>query len=987
MAFDQSVTYRVNLDDSNFQAKLTQMRASLDSTVGGGGGFGQAMAYLGTGAGNFGMGGGNPFAGGGIGPVAYTPPAIAFQPHFGMFQVQQTLSQAGLSAAFGPMGVSLNQLRTYGLTAGKDFVPPNMSWSEYIDYSTRSVGSNISASVTAMGGAALGVAGNLAGGAAGAGIGTMMGGTVGGLVGGVLGGSAFGAVASSVAERAAANLGMQATLSAGSFRYYQGANADPITGRGFGRSDRFGIASSISRMESNDARLNLSDYRQILEGGSQMGLFEGTKDVKDFETKFKSLVETVKTVTSTLHTSLKDGLATIRGLRDMGISDPISQQQVILGSEVMGRASGRTGMEMMAVGQAGAEIFRGTGISMQRGFQLNQQNAALVRNMLNNGTISRDSVEQAGGELGLAQQMTANSLGSFQTMQGRLGMMSFFNSKSGEFDPNMVSKMMTGSPMNYMQNAAALGPAGMAKLQANQAELIGKMSPEQMQFFGMAQRMGTARMLQQNWGGDLKDWYKTTSYNQNISHSVVDAEIGMMSSSPETLRSQYNMQLDRMGQQQNMEGMRESSPYAYKYWTNYATRAVDAMSRPVAAMGNAAGQTFEDLAVGFRNTVFGEQDQRLIGATAITNARSITQQRINDRVRRAASSGVSGSKLKELSLRIANEEYGTGTLTTMSDETASIYKMSALETGGGTQTINGIAFTEVDSPAQAAEAAKNLGVSASGFSANGKYYYTTNANKLDAIKTAHSYLADPEALKKFSSSVGSMTFREKSEFIDKWGTGPQAALRAATGGRVSDFGKGALSEQEAIAAQHFAEQMGTGASYVESANGAKAAAEINAGAQQLLGNDLTKLQKNIDNIMGNNYGSGFINNLTRSKLGEKLRSGDANAIEALRLVQSGMSKERLMERKEIAGLSKEDVDQIMNLKENHKIDALINNVDAASFKLSNAAQQGQSEGGVGAFNVATSKTAMEAMKKMADQLEQQIKILETFRTQFADKLK
>ena len=68
----------------------------------------------------------------------------------------------------------------------------------------------------------------------------------------------------------------------------------------------------------------------------------------------------------------------MKNFRDMGVTDPGQINGMLMGSEMRGRMSGRTGMEMMAIGQTGAEMFRGTGISMERNFELNQMNATNI---------------------------------------------------------------------------------------------------------------------------------------------------------------------------------------------------------------------------------------------------------------------------------------------------------------------------------------------------------------------------------------------------------------------------------------------------------------------------------------------------------------------------------------------------------------------------------------------------------------------------------
>lgn len=681
MPFDQNVTYRVNIDDSNFQAKLTQMRASLDSTVGGAGFSGAGMNF---GMMNVMMGGGGSYGpqslsggfadfGGGVRPVSYTPPAIAMQPHFGMFQVQQSLTQAGLAAAFGPAGIGMNQFMTLGMSS-RDVISPQMSYGEYINYSTRGFADRLGANATAFAGAGLSLGLNVAGGAAGSALGGMIaGGLLGTLGGGIVGGMAVGAIGNAVAERAADTVGIQSALSSGSFRFYQGTGADPVTGRGFSRQDRNRIATDVMRLESNDNRFNTTDYRQIMETGMQMDMFSGTRDADDFTKRFKDLVSTVKTVTSTLHTSLKEGMETIRGLRDMGVTDPVAMQSMVLRSETMGRMSGRTGSEMLAIGQTGAEMFRGTGIAMQRGFELNQQNTTLVRQMLNQGAVSRETVAQAGGELGLAQQMTAGALAGFQTMQGRGAMMAAFNPRAGSFDPNMVANMMGGDAMSILAGAAGTmsNPANMFKFQAHQEELISKMSPMEMQMFSIAQRMASARTLQNNFGGDLKDIFIAESKRQGLGIEQIKTEMGMLTMDPAKFKEQQQQQITQMTVQQNLESARDGY-LGPKILSNAFTRLVtQPLAEGTVNFGNRVALGVENSLTNLRDSMFGSVfDARYVNQGAISEAKAYLQDKVNadvEKAKEASNSPLSDSQVRDIAIRSARRATGGGRVLDLSE--------------------------------------------------------------------------------------------------------------------------------------------------------------------------------------------------------------------------------------------------------------------------------------------------------------------------------
>lgn len=605
MAQDQQINYRVNVDDSGFQAKLSQMRASMDMTMGGMGGAmmgGNPMMMAGLFSPSMSMGsvggsymGGLADFGSQIRPVTYTPPAIAMQPHFGMVQIQQSLSQAGL-ASMGPLGIGMmNPFSSRGS------IPNQISFGEYSALSARGFGMQLGDAVA--GGAA--TAGGTLLGIAASGIGSaVMGGMAGGPVGAVLGfiGGVAGATGASqymggVTDMAANNRAVQSSLAAGSFRFISGgADLDPLTGRGFSRGARADIARSIQNDELSDNRFGMGERRQILEAGMQMDMFSGTGDVESFKSKFKDLVGNVKTIMSTLHTSLQEGMEVIRGFRDMGVTDSGQINRMVMGSEMSGRMSGRTGMEMMAIGQAGAEIFRGTGVRMGLGFETNQLNTVTIRNGLNQGTLSRETVAQAGGENSLAQQMTASALASFQTPFGRGAMMANFDPSTGALRGDTVSRMMGQDPMQMVSGAASLGIKGMLQLQAHQEEIISKLSPQQMQLFDAATTMSGARVLASQFGLNGEDAFLAYGKMSGKSLQVLQGELSMLKQDPEKLRENLMAANRGMRMQAAGEDFRERFG-AKRVWNALSKAFIQPLSDNYTSLSGSVEQAWTDVSI------------------------------------------------------------------------------------------------------------------------------------------------------------------------------------------------------------------------------------------------------------------------------------------------------------------------------------------------------------------------------------------------------
>lgn len=596
---DKEMTYRVNIDDSNFQAKISQMRASMDANLGGaiGGGigamspnmmYGMMNAMGGGGYSGYGPGyaGGLAGMGSSVMPISYTPPPLAMTPYFGMSQLHQTFGQAGAAALGGPLFAqayqSINNFRNngiHGLLRGPDAIPYNMSAGDYMTNSIRSFGAAASDKLTAgaIGATEFGASmaassiGYSAGAAVFGGAGVM--GMVGGIAGATLAAAPVAAYFGAVTDQVASNRANQAHLAQSSFRYITGGrDVDRLTGRGFSLQARTDISKSIQDMELNDVRFGMNEYQDILRSGTEAGIFDGTRDAEDFKRKFKGLVESVKTVTATMNASLKEATDFIRSMRDMGATGG-DVLRLATQSDTFGRMSGRTAMEMSAIGQAGAEIFRGTGVNMQLGFSLNQKNLVDIRQMRNAGIITQETISQAGGEEAYAQRLTANTLSGMQDTVGRGMLLAAYDAKTKSFDVGKILDGVSGGAMGLYQNSLAnQNVQNIASLSANMNEAVSKMSASEMQVFNMAKISAIAKTASDMRGTSFEDEFKLAGRNLGLDSETIKAWRGMLDQDPAEL--QDTLRLNARNQMRNamMEDVRNK--YGIKRFGNYLMRGL-----------------------------------------------------------------------------------------------------------------------------------------------------------------------------------------------------------------------------------------------------------------------------------------------------------------------------------------------------------------------------------------------------------------------------
>jgi len=471
-------------------------------------------------------------------PVGYTPPARVMSGYGGMY-VQQ--------------GDFLSGVARY---AGFGNTPRGVTEYEYNYHNAADVGERVAGAATSAAAMAGGLAfGATAGSAMARGVGAFagsalgpVGASVGGAVGGLFGGYALGMwAAGQVTDGVAQRREIQNFLESSSFRFATSDfnQADPRFGAGMNVGARRQVADYVRQMDVKDPTMSTEDLTQVLQQSSQLGLFQGSKDVKDFQKQFKDIVENVKVVTKTLHQTLEEGLKTIKDLKAIGY-DPSLASSLVLQADSLGKMAGRTGAEMVGMGLQGAELFRGTGIEMKIGYQSNVMGLAAIRAARDAGEISQEAIAQAGGEEALAQRQTATSLGFAQSAMGRGFAAAHFRAGQG-LDQAGFQQMMLGGGGDFAQTALQaarnLGdPRKVVEYQANQAKYLSEMGK---QFGGQGLELGMmntfmqqARFMTQNGAApDIETGLKYSLLQAGVSQPEVDAMLGRLKNAPQEFLS------------------------------------------------------------------------------------------------------------------------------------------------------------------------------------------------------------------------------------------------------------------------------------------------------------------------------------------------------------------------------------------------------------------------------------------------------------------
>jgi hypothetical protein len=373
---------------------------------------------------------------------------------------------------------------------------------------------------------------------------------------GIFSGIGVSMAASQLADRVVAGVEQRREVSnyLGNTSYsYIGAGSSSADLRrgGFSLSARDEVADFIRKSSLRDMQMDFGEYQNVLKSGTEMGMFAGTSDVEDFKKKFKGLVTNVKVVSQALNQSIEEAMRTMKELKGIGLEGSAATS-LVTGASVYGAASGRTGAEMLGIALQGAELFRGTGVTMSIGAAGNMMNLSSIRAARDAKLLSQEAIAQAGGEEALAQRMTGSSLQFMQYGTGRALAASY--TANGEFNERAAMQSMYGgdSTVGAYQRAANMmnDPASYMKFSANQAKIqsqIGGMfGGRGAQFNMMNGIMMDAEFYQQAMGKNDDGTFKvstedafrfTAKSNYKMSDSEVDAMLGTIKGAEESFKA------------------------------------------------------------------------------------------------------------------------------------------------------------------------------------------------------------------------------------------------------------------------------------------------------------------------------------------------------------------------------------------------------------------------------------------------------------------
>lgn len=176
--------------------------------------------------------------------------------------------------------------------------------------------------------------------------------------------------------------------------------------RPFTAGQREDLARGLTQDIAQDVRFGIEELGGMLAMGSAAGAFTGTQSVEEFRTKFRSMLEQVKSITRVFQQTTEEAMQTLGEFNRMGVTSPGVMNARLADIMSVSRGTGMATGDVFATGMAGAQMMAGMGGNPASGFD------TMMRNMMRAGTagaalaIDPNVMQQLGGVQGVAGEMT-----------------------------------------------------------------------------------------------------------------------------------------------------------------------------------------------------------------------------------------------------------------------------------------------------------------------------------------------------------------------------------------------------------------------------------------------------------------------------------------------------------------------------------------------------------------------------------------------------
>ena len=215
------------------------------------------------------------------------------------------------------------------------------------------------------------------------------------------------------------------------------ANPQSFSGQGFAPKQVGEIARTM-RSVATSSRSGMEDIMGTMQSMSDMGMLQTVRSAQDFEKKFKGMMESVKKISHTFNTSMKEAAELLGSMRSSGLYSAEDVMGGTLQRHTLG-THGLSGQQVTGLERAGAGMAARLGAKRGTGARLTTGLAATVGTAAQMGVLSSADLLEATGMEGadayaaLGQTLGGAAMQFTQGGAGRASMIYAAEKKGGRF--------------------------------------------------------------------------------------------------------------------------------------------------------------------------------------------------------------------------------------------------------------------------------------------------------------------------------------------------------------------------------------------------------------------------------------------------------------------------------------------------------------------------------------------------------------------------
>jgi len=266
-------------------------------------------------------------------------------------------------------------------------------------------------------------------------------------------------------------------------------------GSGFGTEEMGQISQMVREMGTEDLFTNVEELTRVMDKTAQMGLYRGVQSAKQFRTKFKETVDSLKEIAQTMGTSLEEASGLMQQGRSMGFFSGADINRNMMKTRFGAQASGLSVGQVQEMGQIGTQMGRTMGMRGRQGAQAMQSMGMNIAQQMQMGLMSDETVAEATGGLtggegatAMATQMLQMNDRWLSSGAGRVMMAGLWDPASGGINQSMMRRVQSGQ-------------VGLRELRTMGRQNIAQTGGRQSEFFSQEERL--RGQLQEEGGGGL----------------------------------------------------------------------------------------------------------------------------------------------------------------------------------------------------------------------------------------------------------------------------------------------------------------------------------------------------------------------------------------------------------------------------------------------------------------------------------------------------